>query len=540
MNFLSTGKVIATKSLKRAKILSARFLGKAVLDLGKLRESLQNRRARTFPDTPGQRITGDGLYLEASRLDTLSGLIGKLRRIESLEIILKIPEDATNFRELATWLRFAAYVKQSGQTIAVSSTDHSIHQLAKTVGIPIASSEWYFGPSIRLQRLGWTIFRKFSKALVLLLLLGIGWFGSTVALDHITHATIQISPSGEERSVDIIFAASDLIQDSDLKTRVIKARSVREETDATVVVAVSGEDSLGLERATANIEFVNSSSKNYSVASGFLVGTKEGINFKTTVSITLAPNESKKVTAVCDLPGILGNVNALTITESTLPVEITATNPEAATGGIDTTWPIVDARDILTAHKYSRDVLISRGIKALEIDDTAQLVTGTVSTPILSQQARQAIGDQSEVFVIDYVIVASGLVIDFSEARSLAEMMLISTLERNEELIGLTKLDVVDSPELGSDKVRIRATGRVIATDNWARDLSSPLRSASFDEASTIVEEYLSLSHSPIITLTPSFLPLNSLPQLARNIEIQLLVAKEDEAFSIAQENEDD
>ena len=540
MNLLSTGRVIATKSLKLTKILSARFQSRALLGLGKLRKSVRTRRAKTFPDTPAERITGDGLYLEASKSDTLSSLIGKLRRIESLEIVLKIPEDATNFRELATWLRFAAYVKQSGQTIAVSSTDHSIQQLAKAVGVPIASSEWYFGPSIRLRRLGWTIFRKFRIALMLLLLLCLGWFGSTMALDQITHATIQITPTGEERSVDIIFSASDLIQDSDLKTRVIKARSVREETDATVVVAVSGEDSLGLERATANVEFVNSSSKNYSVASGFLVGTKEGINFKTTVSITLAPNESKKVTAVCDLPGILGNVNALTITESTLPIEITVTNPAAATGGVDTTWPIVDARDILTAHKYSRDVLISRGIKALGSDDTAQLVTSTVSTPILSQQARQAIGDQSEVFVIDYVIVASGLVIDFSEAHSLAEMMLISTLERNEELIGLTKLDVVDSPELGSDKIRIRATGRVIATDNWARDLSSSLRSASFDEASTIVEEYFSLSHSPIITLTPSFLPLNSLPRLARNIEIQLLVAKGDETLSIVQENEDE
>ena len=88
--------------------------------------------------------------------------------------------------------------------------------------------------------------------------------------------------------------------------------------------------------------------------------------------------------------------------------------------------------------------------------------------------------------------------------------------------------------------VFLRLTGRVIATDNWARDLSNPLRSASFDEASTIVEEYLSLSHSPIITLTPSFLPLNSLPRLARNIEIQLLIAKEDESFSIIQENKDD
>ena len=540
MNLLRTSRVVATKSLKRAKILSARFQSRAILDLGKLRKSLRSRRVRESPNTPASRITGDGLYLEASKLDTLSTLIGKLRRIESLEIILKIPENATNFRDLATWLRFAAYVKQSGQTIAVSSTDHSIQQLAKTVGVPIASSEWYFGPSIRLRRLGWTTFRKFRNVLVSLLLLGIGWFGGNMALDQVTHATIQISPTGEERSVDIIFSASDLIQDSDLKTRVIKARSVREETEATVVVAVSGEDSRGLERATANIEFVNSSSKNYSVASGFLVGTKEGINFKTTVSITLAPNESKKVTAVCDLPGILGNVNALTITESNLPIEITATNPEAATGGVDTTWPIVDARDILTAHKYSRDVLISRGIKALELDDTAQLVTSTVSTPILSQRARQAIGEQSEVFVIDYIIVASGLVIDFSEAHSLAEMILISTLERNEELIGLTKLDIVDSPELGSDKVRIRATGRVIAIDNWASDLSNPLRSASFDEASTIVEEYLSLSHSPIITLTPSFLPLNSLPRLARNIEIQLLIAKEDESFSIIQENKDD
>jgi hypothetical protein len=145
----------------------------------------------------------------------------------------------------------------------------------------------------------------------------------------------------------------------------------------------------------------------------------------------------------------------------------------------------------------------------------------------LSQEARQGIGDRSEVFVIDYIIVASGLVVDLSEAERLMEIILTSTLESHEELIGLTKLDIVDAPELGNDKVRIRATGRVIDVEGWARDLSDSLRSVSLQDADIILKEYFSLDESPIIILKPSFLPTRSLPRLARKIQIHPLVPEQ-------------
>lgn len=481
--------------------------------------------------TARAKLTGDGMYVEALVSDTLPTLIGRIRKVESLEIVLKIPEDAPVFHELRTWLKLSSYTHQSGQMIAIASTDQLVQQLAKTVGIPIASSEWYFGPSIRIRRISRTYSKNFLKiGSFLLILVGV-WVGVTSVINQISHAEIQLNPAGQERSVDVIFSVSDLIQDSDLLKRVIKGRSVRQETEATVIVATSGIGKLGSENAIVNLEFVNSSSKKYSVASGFLVGTKEGINFRTTVSITLQPDEAKRVAAICDLPGTLGNVQAGTITESTLPIEITAINPNSASGGTDTIWAVVDAADIVTAHKYSGDVLATRGVKALQsVANDGELVTATVSTPILSQEARQDIGDRSEVFVIDYIIVASGLMVDLSEAERLMELILSSTLEPHEELIGLTKLDIVDSPELGNDKVRIRGTGRVINVEGWARDLSDSLKSASFEDADILLKEYLSLDESPRIIFRPSFLPVRSLPQLARNIQIHLMTPEQETA----------
>jgi hypothetical protein len=467
------------------------------------------------------------MYVEAFGSDTLPTLIGKIRRVESLEIVLKIPEDTPIFLTLTTWLKLASYTRQSGQIIAIASTDQLVQQLARTVGIPIASSEWYFGPSIRLRRISRIYSRSFLKVGSFLLILVSMWVGVTTVFDQISHAEIQLNLVGQERSVDVIFSVSDLTQDSDLLKRLIKGRSVRQETEATVIVATTGIDSRGSEKAIVNLEFVNSSSKKYSIASGFLVGTKEGINFRTTVSITLEPGEAKQVAAICDLPGTLGNVQASTITKSTLPIEITAINPNPASGGTDTIWAIVDPADILTAHKYSQAVLATRGVKVLQSVETGELVTATVSTPILSQEARQGIGDRSEVFVIDYIIVASGLVVDLSEAERLMEIILTSTLESHEELIGLTKLDIVDAPELGNDKVRIRATGRVIDVEGWARDLSDSLRSVSLQDADIILKEYFSLDESPIIILKPSFLPTRSLPRLARKIQIHPLVPEQ-------------
>ena len=499
-----------------------------------LKQSSQflKKRSQSRPKKPTRpELTGDGMYVEAFVSDTLPALIGKIRKVESLEIVLKIPENVPIFHELTTWLKLSSYTHQSGQIIAIASTDQLVQQLAKLVGIPIASSEWYFGPSIRIRRISRIYSRNLLKiGSFLLILVGV-WVGATTVFDQISHVEIQLSPAGHERSVDVIFSVSDLIQDSDLLKRVIKGRSVRQETEATVIVATTGIDSLGSEKAIVNLEFTNSSSKNYSVASGFLVGTKEGINFRTTVSITLEPDEVKQVAAICDLPGTLGNVQAGTITESTLPIEITAINPNPASGGADTIWAIVDAADILTAHKYSRDVLATRGVKALRSVETGgELVTATVSTPILSQEARQGIGDKSEVFVIDYIIVASGLVVDLSEAERLMGMILSSTLESHEELIGLTKLDIVDAPELGNDKVRIRGTGRVINVEGWARDLSDSLKSASLEDADIILKQYLSLDESPIIIFRPSFFPARSLPRLARNIQIHLLIPEQKNA----------
>jgi hypothetical protein len=528
MKLYRLNKLVKRFPLERTRGSIAAFVERRKPVFKKNRQVLNKVIYRNISESFPERLTGDGLYFEVRTSDTLPSLIGKLRRIESLEIILKIPENANNFRELATWLRFSAYMKQSGQMLAVASTDPLIQQLAKTVGMPIASSEWYFGPSIRIRRLGRIYSKYFVRLGSLLVAVIFIWFGGGMILDRIAHAEIEVTPTGHERSVDVIFSVSDLIEDSDLLRRVVKARSVREETEATVIVAVTGMDSLGSERAIVNIEFVNSSSKNYSVASGFLVGTKEGINFRTTVSITLAPNESKQVAAVCDLPGTLGNVAASTITESTLPIEITAINSKAASGGIDKSWAIVDASDVLTAHRYSQNVLAIRGVKALSTLGNGELVTATVSTPILSQHARQAIGDPSEVFVIDYVIVASGLVVDFSEAERLVKMMLVSTLTFTEELVGLTQIDIIDAPELGNDKVRIRGTGRVIDTKDWAQDLSVLLRAASLQEATANLEEYLSLTEPPIITLSPSLLSVDSLPRLARNIRIQLLLPEYD------------
>ena len=505
-------------------------LARQMTPLLKQFSDLLKKKSRPKPNKSVQaRLTGDGMYVEASLSDTLPTLIGRIRKVESLEIILKIPEDTPVFHELRTWLKLSSYTHQSGQIIAIASTDQLVQQLAKTVGIPIASSEWYFGPSIRIRRISRTYSKNFLKIGSFLLILVGMWVGITSFIDQIARAEIQLNPAGQERSVDVIFSVSDLIQDSDLLKRVIKARSVRQETEATVIVTTSGIDKLGSENAIANLEFVNSSSKKYSVASGFLVGTKEGINFRTTVSITLEPNEAKRVPAICDLPGTLGNVQAGTITESTLPIEITAINPNSASGGVDMIWAVVDAADILTAHKYSRDVLATRGVKALQSVATGgELVTATVSTPILSQKARQNIGDRSEVFVIDYIIVASGLMVDLSEAERLMKMILSSTLESHEELIDLSKLDIVDSPELGNDKIRIRGTGRVINVEGWARDLSDSLKSASSEEANIILKEYLSLDESPDIIFRPSFLPTRSLPRLARNIQIHLMAPEQE------------
>lgn len=83
---------------------------------------------------------------------------------------------------------------------------------------------------------------------------------------------------------------------------------------------------------------LNPQHSGFTLPAGFLVSTKDGVQFATTIDASVAPGErSVVVPAVCTTPGFIGNVPPNTITRlvSSNPWVLAVTNPFPATGGVD-------------------------------------------------------------------------------------------------------------------------------------------------------------------------------------------------------------
>mgnify|MGYP004057415479 FL=1 len=196
-----------------------------------------------------------------------------------------------------------------------------------------------------------------------------------------------------------------------------------------------------------------------------------------------------------------------------MPTEIAVTNPEPAFGGTDNSWSIVSPDDVLQAHVHAQSVLRAKGIHELRDLNLGELISTTVATPVFSQQARQNIGDPSDIFVMDYVIIATGLVVSPDEARRVTRTIFSTTLSPAEELVRISQIELIDSPNLGKDKVRLRATAEVADLSHWIEDVNDFLPGKSTEQAEWFLWDRLDLIDSPDIQITPNFLRRTSLPR---------------------------
>ena len=497
--------------------------------ISRLRSSADRSANRSDFSKPNSGLAANQIpkqIIEIEASDTPANAIGKIDS-SGLEIaFIKVPEDAYEFERLDYWLRITAYARRTGFVPIVITRNSIIRRSAKASGleartIPLSG----FMPivALLLTRLKGRSIRSVSSSTLLaltgVLVLGIA---SLWGLSAIQRAEIRLNPPTTLRTIDTILTVTDLASGNDIVNRKIVGIPVRTEVSATVVVKTTGIDDSGAETALVVLEFTNTSTKPYSLAKGFEVRTEEYMSFAIIEDILLKSGDTVLVSALCNIPGEIGNVAADSLVVGTLPREITVTNPEPAFGGTDTFWPIVSPDDVLQAHIHGQSVLRTRGIHELRQLKLGELVSTTVATPIFSQQARQAIGDPSDIFVMDYVIIATGLVVSPEEARNITRSIFSTTLSPTEELVAISQIEVIDSPELGKDKIRIRASAEITDLTDWIGDVTDFLPGLDINEAESFLKTRLELDQPPDVSITPSFLRRTALPNDPKKITLIL------------------
>ena len=483
------------------------------------RPLIQSLMAVLYSKKSNSDLTGNAVPIEIIKIktsETSATIIGNIESSGLKSAFIELPEDAYEFERLDHWLRIAAYARRTGFVPIIVSRNNRIRKSAKSTGLetrtlPIEGFGNLLDSLLRPLNVGRV--RSLSSN-TLLTIVTTAIFGLTVLwiLNSVPRAEVRFNPPTTSRTIDTILTVTDTTNGSDIANRRIAGLAVRTEVSATVVVKTTGIDDSGDETSLVVLEFTNSSSKPYSLAKGFQVRTEDYLSFAIIEDVVIDPGEVVLVSALCGTAGEIGNVTANTLTIGILPTEISVTNPEPAFGGTDDSWSIVSPDDVLQAHVHAQSVLRARGIHELRDLNLGELVSTTVATPVFSQQARQDIGDPSDIFVMDYVIIATGLVVSPDEARKVTRAIFSTTLSPAEELIRISQIELIDSPDLGKDKIRIRATAEVADLSQWVEDVNDFLPGRGAEQVERFLQDRLELAEPPDIRITPNFLRRTSLP----------------------------
>tara|TARA_B100000700_G_scaffold329025_1_gene448939 strand:+ start:398 stop:1960 length:1563 start_codon:yes stop_codon:yes gene_type:complete len=509
-----------SKAYKKFALISAAII-RTLKSMGYwFRPLIQGLVTALYSRKSNSELTGDAAPIEIIEIetsDTSATVIGKIESSGLNSAFIELPENAYEFERLDHWLRIAAYARRTGFVPIIVSRNTRIRKSAKSTGLKTRTLPMEgFGDMLDslLKPLKVGRVRSLSSNTLLTLVTTVT-FGLTLLwiFNSVPRAEVRFNPPTTSRTIDTILTVTDIANGNDIANRRIVGIAVRREVSATVVVKTTGIDDSGDETSLVVLEFTNSSSKPYSLAKGFQVRTEDYLSFAIIEDVIVGPGEVVLVSALCGIAGEIGNVTADTLTIGILPTEIAVTNPEPAFGGTDNSWSIVSPDDVLQAHVHAQSVLRAKGIHELRDLNLGELISTTVATPVFSQQARQNIGDPSDIFVMDYVIIATGLVVSPDEARRVTRTIFSTTLSPAEELVRISQIELIDSPNLGKDKVRLRATAEVADLSHWIEDVNDFLPGKSTEQAEWFLWDRLDLIDSPDIQITPNFLRRTSLPR---------------------------
>ncbi|MGE3961338.1 MAG: baseplate J/gp47 family protein [Dehalococcoidia bacterium] len=500
------------------------------------RSTASERRARSRSDeadpvsasSDARGLDSDAAIVVATGEDDVASVIGRIDIADSPEVILIVRRDARALRRASAWPHIAAHVRRRGIELGVVAPRSDVRAHAKVNGLksartpnglrPTVEYVDVMGRRVEVPPVPWGRVVKGSMIVVALSTI------TFMACYRVPSATITIIPPSEPVSASGMARANALADDNDVATTTILATTVRRQVFTAVTTTTTGEVEVGDQRALLEVTFANDGPDIVGVPRLTRLVNDEGIVFTTDEDLDVPPGETATVSATAEFPGEPGNIaaNSLVTIEGGLPASLRIDSSTAGSGGTNQLVPGVAQADVDRVRDIAGGILDQIAIGTLEQlvadEELGTLLPASVSAAIFSERPLQQLEQPSDIFVVEYTITASGLVVTSEDAARYGEQLIRGELGAGLALIpGSVTATVEAAGERG--QVVVSATGRAATLANIAV-AANQVTGMRPEAARNLLREELQLQEPPVIEISPNFVPWLWLPRRASSIEV--------------------
>ncbi len=460
--------------------------------------------------------------------DDVASVVGRIDVADSPEVILIVRRDARALRRPSAWPHIAAHVRRRGIELGVVSPRGDVRAHARANGLrasrtpgglrPQVEYVDVFGRRIEVPPVPWG--RVVKGAMILVAFSTITF----MACYRVPSATITIIPDSEPISATGPARANALVGESDLTTQTIVATTVRRQVFTAVTTTTTGEVEIGDERALLEVTFANASGAIVLMPRGTRLISDEGIVFITDEDLDVPAEGAATVGATAEFPGEPGNLvaNTLVTIEGDVPDAVTIDASSAGSGGTNVLTAGVAEADVARVREIAGDILDGIALRTLqavvEEEELGTLLPQSVSAAIFSERPLQRLEEAADIFVVEYTITASGLVVTGASAAEYGELLIRDALPEGVALVpGSVTATAEPSDDRGS--VNVVATGRTAVLSSIAV-AANQVTGMRPEAARNLLQEQLGLDTPPTIEISPNFIPWLWLPRRAASIEV--------------------
>jgi hypothetical protein len=243
-------------------------------------------------------------------------------------------------------------------------------------------------------------------------------------------ATISVTVKSQSLQDSYLLMASPGVTQPDLTTRAIPDRQITVTVSDSRETATSGTKTVAGAQASGGLLFNNSSHQSFPLQNGMQFTTGTGIQVMLTQSVTVPPmsngtNGTIFASAVASVPGTTGNIAANALNTTCCESQVTVSNPQPFTGGVDPhAVHIVIQADLDGVRNALSQGLQREALQKIQGQIAANEVA--IASPAFTTQVlpNKAPGTPSELVNVLVNITATETVYNPQTARQVAQQLL--------------------------------------------------------------------------------------------------------------------
>ncbi len=244
-------------------------------------------------------------------------------------------------------------------------------------------------------------------------------------------ATISVTVRSKTLQDTYLLTASPQVTQPDITTRVIPDHPITSIATAGRSTTASGTKSIPGTQAGGSVLFDNSGHSMFSVPDGIVFTTNTGVQIKLTQTVVVPPHSGGQdgmvsASAVAVFPGVTGNIAANALNTTCCGGQVTVSNPEPFTGGVDPhIVHVVTQADLDGVRSALFAQLQRQALQQLQKQFAANEVEAAQPSYVTKVVPDNPPGTQVDGVKVQVSVSATAVVYNVATARKVASQLLI-------------------------------------------------------------------------------------------------------------------